>query len=136
MSYRSGRVRRQPDRYMFLGESYDMILDEAVNYNEALQDKDGELWKKAMKSKIESMYSNQVWNLVKSPKGIKPIECKWIYNKKRGEDGKVETFKVRIVVKGFTQKEGIDYEEIFLPVAMLKFIRILLSIAAHFDYEI
>ena len=49
---------------------------------------------------------------------------------------KVETFKARLVVKGYTQKEGIDYEETFLLVAMLKSIRILLSIAAHYDYEI
>lgn len=51
-------------------------------------------------------------------------------------DGKVETYKARLVAKGFTQKEGIDYEETFSPVAMLKSIRILLTIAAHFDYEI
>ncbi|GAB2283344.1 hypothetical protein Dimus_039591 [Dionaea muscipula] len=51
-------------------------------------------------------------------------------------DGKVETYKARLVAKGFTQKEGIDYEETFSPVAMLKSIRILLSIVAHLDYEI
>ena len=48
----------------------------------------------------------------------------------------METFKARLAVKGFTQKEGIDYEETFSPVARLKSIWILLSIAAHFDYEI
>ena len=62
--HRSGRVKHQPNRYMFLGESYDMILDELnaepVNYDEVLQDKDAELWKNAMKSVIESTYSNQV----------------------------------------------------------------------------
>ena len=51
-------------------------------------------------------------------------------------DGKVETFKVKVVVKGYTQKEGIDYEKTFSPVAMLKSIRILLSIATYYDYEI
>ena len=51
-------------------------------------------------------------------------------------DEKVETFKERLVTKKYTQKEGIDYEETFSPVAMLKSIRILLSIATHYDYEV
>ena len=70
------------------------------------------------------------------PEGIKPIGCKWVYKRKRGADGKVETFKARLVAKGYMQNEGIDYDETFSPVAMLKSIRILLSIAATLDYEI
>ena len=89
-----------------------------------------------MKSELDSMYSNQVWDLVKAPNGIKPLGCKWVYKRKRGIDGKVETFKARLVAKRYTQKEGIDYEETFSLVAMLKSIRILLSIAADYDYEI
>ena len=89
-----------------------------------------------MKSKLDSMYSNQVWDLVKAFNDIKPVGCKWVYKRKRGIDGKVETFKVRIVAKGYTQKEGIDYEETFSSVAMFKSKRILLSIAVHYDYEI
>ena len=85
---------------------------------------------------MEFVYSNQVWNLVEPPEGIKLIGCKWIYKKKKEVDGKVETFKARLVEKGFTQKEGIDYEKTFSPVAMLKSIRILLSIATYFDYQI
>ena len=48
----------------------------------------------------------------------------------------MKAWKARLIVKGFTQKEGIDYEETFSPVFMLKSIQILLSIAAHLDYEI
>ena len=70
------------------------------------------------------------------PDGVKPIGCKWIYKRKRGIDGKVKIFKALLVAKGYTHKEGFDYEETFSPVAMIKSIRILLSIVAHMDYEI
>jgi hypothetical protein len=140
MPRRSGRVVRQPDRFIGLGESSD--FPEGLNeldprtYDEAVQDKDADSWKTAMESEIGSMDHNQVWELVEPPDGVKPIGCKWIYKRKRGPDRKVETFKARLVAQGYTQKEGIDYEETFSPVAMLKSIRILLSIAAHLDYEI
>ena len=62
--------------------------------------------------------------------GIKPIDYKRVYKRKRWVDGKVETFKTRIVVKCYIQRDGIDYKEIFSP------IRILLSIVASLDYEI
>ena len=51
-------------------------------------------------------------------------------------DGNVETFKVRLVAKGYSQREGIDYQNTFSPVAMLKSIRTLLAVATYFDYEI
>ena len=89
-----------------------------------------------MKFKLDSMYFNQVWDLVKGSNDIKPIGCKWVYKWKRGIDGKVETFKARLVAKRYTQKEGIDYKETFSPIAILKSSRILLSITAHYDYEI
>ena len=85
---------------------------------------------------MESMYSNYVWELVDLLEGVKPIGCKWIYKRKRGADGKVETFKARLVAKGFTQKEEVDYKDTFSSVIMLKSIHILLSIAAYYDYEI
>ncbi|KAA0063766.1 gag/pol protein [Cucumis melo var. makuwa] len=93
-------------------------------------------WVKAMDLKMESMYFNSVWELVDLPEGVKPIGCKWIYKRKRDSAGKVQTFKARLVAKGYTQRKGVDCEETFSPVAMLKSIRILLSIATFCDYEI
>ena len=107
-----------------------------MTYADAMNDSDKEKWQEAMNQEMESMYSNSVWELVDPPEYVRSIGCKWIYKKKRGIDGKVETFKTRLVAKGYTQKEGVDYEETFSPAAMLKSIRILLSIAANLDYEI
>ena len=123
-----------------MGETYEAISKEAESdpytYEEAMNDIDAHNWIKAMKFELDSMYSNQVWDLVKALNSIKPVCCKWVYKRKGGVDGKVETFKTRLVANGYTQKEGIDYEETFSPIAMLKSIRILLFIAAHYDYEI
>ena len=85
---------------------------------------------------MDSMYANQVWTLVDPPEGIVPIGCKLIFKRKIGADGKVETFKARLVAKGFRQRQGINYEETFSPVAMLKSIRVLLALVAHYDYEV
>ena len=70
------------------------------------------------------------------PEGFRPIGNKWIYKRKKGPDVQVETYKARLVGKQYTQKEGVEYEENFSPMAILKSIRILLSIAASLDYEI
>ena len=82
------------------------------------------------------MKENQVWNLIDPPDGVRTIECKWIYKKKKGMDGNVRIYKDRLVAKGFRQVQGVDYDETFSPVAMLKSVQIILAIAAYFDYEI
>ena len=137
---RSERVVRQPERYLGVSEGQDVVsadsVDDPLTFKNAMEDPDKEEWLKAMNLEMESMYSNSVWELVDLPDGVKPIGCKWIYKRKRGVNEKVETFKARLVAKGYTQNEGVDYEETFLPIAMFKSIRILLSIAAYFDYEI
>ena len=101
-----------------------------------MDDSDKDKWQDAMNQEMESMYSNSIWELVDPPEDVRPIGCKWISKRKRGIDGKIEIFIARLVEKGYTQKEGVDYEETFSPIAMLKSICILLSIAACLDYEI
>ena len=83
-----------------------------------------------------SMKINDVWILVDRPKGVKPIGCKWVFKRKRSADEKVEIYKVHLISKNYRQHYGIDYDEIFFSVVILKSIRIMLVIAAHLDYEI
>ena len=80
-----------------------MLLDndEPATYKEAMMGPDSVKWLNAMKSEIEFMYENQVWNLVDPPEGSKPIECKWIFKKKTDADGNVTVYKARLVAKGF-----------------------------------
>ncbi|GJX61960.1 retrotransposon protein, putative, ty1-copia subclass [Tanacetum coccineum] len=79
---------------------------------------------------------NMVWVLVDLPPGCKTVGSKWIFKKKTNMDDIVHTYKARLVAKGYTQLYGVDYEETFSPVADIRAIRILISIAAFYDYEI
>ena len=97
---------------------------------------DSDKWLNIMKSEMDSMYAKQIYTLVDVPEGVTPIGCKWIFKKKIGAKGQVETYKTKLVAKGFRQKQDIDYEETFLLVAMLKSIQIMLAIAAYHDYDI
>jgi len=85
---------------------------------------------------MSSMQDNHVWNLVDPPSNHKPIGCKWIFKKKTDADGDIQTYKARLVAKGFSQIYGVDYDETYSPVAAPKSIRVLLAIAAFYDYEI
>ncbi|GJU85926.1 retrotransposon protein, putative, ty1-copia subclass [Tanacetum coccineum] len=82
------------------------------------------------------MMDNMVWDLVDLPPGCKTVGSKWIFKKKTDMDGIVHTYKAHLVAKGYTQLYGIDYEETFSLVADIRAIRILISIAAFYDYEI
>ena len=85
---------------------------------------------------MESIEINNVWTLVDPPEGVKPIRCKWVFKRKTDMEGNVITYKARIVVKGYKQRQGVDFDETFSPIAKLKSIRILLAVAAYYDYEI
>ncbi|WVZ70235.1 hypothetical protein U9M48_018915 [Paspalum notatum var. saurae] len=113
---------------------HDILLldnDEPKTYKEAVMGPDSKKWLEAMRFELKSMANNQVWNLVEPLDEVRPIKCKWI-----DADGNVLIFKARLVAKGFRQIQGVDYDETFLPVAMLKSIRILLAVAAYHDYEV
>ena len=99
-----------------------MLLDhdEPMNYEEGMMSPDSAKWLEAMKSHIGSMYENKVWTFVDLPDDRQAIENKWIFKRKTDNDGSVTIYKARIVTKCFRQVQGVDYDEIFSLVAMLK----------------
>ena len=98
-----------------------MLLDqgEPTNYEEAMISPDSDKWLEAMKSEIGSMYENKVWTLMDLPDDRQVVENKWIFKKKTDADGNVTIYKARLVVKGFRQVQGVDYDETFSPIAMV-----------------
>nr|GEV00978.1 hypothetical protein [Tanacetum cinerariifolium] len=111
-------------------------LNEPASYKAAMLNLESNKWVDAMNAKIQSMIENMVWVLVDLPPNCKTVESKWVFKKKTDMDGIVHTYKARLVKKGYTQLYGVDYEETFSPVADIRAIRILISIAAYYDYEI
>ncbi|GJZ34439.1 retrotransposon protein, putative, ty1-copia subclass [Tanacetum coccineum] len=99
-------------------------------------DSESNKWIDAINVEIQSMMDNMVWVLVDLPPGCKTVGSKWIFKKKTNMDGIVHTYKAHLVAKGYTQLYMVDFEETFSPVADIKAIRILISIAAYYDYEI
>ena len=100
-----GWLLKKPDRYISYGDTLVAVsdMDYLVSYNQAMAYFESNLWLDAMKVEMHSMYVNKVWKLLDLPEGIKPVGCKWIYKKKRGLYGNVETFKARLVEKRYTQ---------------------------------
>jgi hypothetical protein len=99
-----------------------MLLDhdEPTNYREAMMSPDSAKWLEAMKSEMGSMYENKVWTLVDLPDDRQAIENKRIFKRKTDTDSSVTIYKARLVKKGFYKVQGVDYDEIFSLVSMLK----------------
>lgn len=109
---------------------------EPTTLEEALRSADADLWRCAMDEEIASLAANDTWTLQPAPPGIKPIPVKWVYKEKRDTNGNIERHKARLVVKGFHQREGIDYDQVFAPVSKYSTLRTVLAIAADLDLEI
>ncbi|KAI5332359.1 hypothetical protein L3X38_022488 [Prunus dulcis] len=137
---RSKRARRStlPDFYVYLQEPEHDILgkDDPENFKQAIMGEDNERWLAAMKSKLESMRKNGVWELKVLPQGCKPIGCKWVYKTKRDSKGAIDRYKAKLVAKGYTQQEGIDYTKTFSPVSTKDSWRVIMALVAHFDLHL
>ncbi|KAF5475503.1 hypothetical protein F2P56_007303 [Juglans regia] len=87
-------------------------------------------WKAAMRSEIDALEANNTWSITTFPLGKKTVGCKYVYKVKLKSDGTIDKHKARLIAKGYTQREGFDYQETFSPVAKLTIVRLFLAMAA------
>ncbi|CAL2228256.1 unnamed protein product [Prunus armeniaca] len=110
-----------------------LVDSDPITYTEAVKE---EKWREAMDNEIKSNEKNQTWELIDLPKGKKTIGVKWVFRTKLNEKGEVDKHKARLVAKGYKQKHGIDYKEVFAPVARHDMIRLVISLAAQNSWQI
>lgn len=107
-----------------------LINEEPRTYKEAIESSDHQHWEQAMDEEYDSLIQNRTWNLVKPSNDQKVIDNRWVFKLKKNPDGSIERYKARLVVRGFTQEYGIDYQETFSPVVKFTSIRAILAMAA------
>ena len=89
-----------------------------------------------MHDELLQFQRNDVWTLVPRPKGEHIIGIKWIFRNKTDEEGNVIRNKAHLIAQGYSQMEGVDYDETFAPVARMESIRILLALACHLKFKL
>ena len=109
------------------------IDHEPLTFQEAVEE---DCWRSAMVEEILTIQKNDTWELLALPPKKKTIGVKWVYKIKRTVDGSINRYKARLVARGYKQKYGIDYEEVFAPVARLDIVRMLISLTAHHSWKI
>ncbi|KAH9743186.1 Integrase catalytic domain-containing protein [Citrus sinensis] len=104
-----------------------------IRFDDAVK---SEKWRKAMDVEIEAIKRNNTWELTELLEGGKKIGVKWVYKTKFNKNGEVDKYKARLVVKGYSQQHGVDYTEVFAPVARMETIRLVVALAAKKGWAI
>ncbi|KAM0017627.1 putative RNA-directed DNA polymerase [Helianthus debilis subsp. tardiflorus] len=121
--YESGQGLSEDESQFFA-----LSISDPSNFQEASIKQE---WKNAMLKELEAIEKHNTWELVTLPSGKNVVGLKWLFKTKNGADGKVLKHKARLVVKGYSQQPGIDYQETFAPVARFETIRVVISVAAQ-----
>ena len=128
------RQRHSPDRYTgYMALMSKCIVTEPSSFEEAVQEP---TWIDAMVEEYDSIVRNSAWEIVPRPVGKLVVGSRWIYKVKKAADGSVEKYKAIFFSQGFSQMEGIDYEETFAPVTWYSSIRTILALSAQMGWHI
>ncbi|TPX54120.1 DNA-directed DNA polymerase [Powellomyces hirtus] len=113
-------------------------IDEPVTYQEAVNSPYAKEWKQAIDAELSSHRTNKTWDTdtMQTPPGTHLVDSKWVFKVKRNADGSIKKFKARLVARGFTQREGIDFNETYAPVVKFNTLRALLALAAKLDLHV
>ena len=126
------RQRKAPER---LVESCCLAeLEEPSSLREAMESDASENWKEALRDEYNSLRQNGTWELVPLPKGKNIVGCRWVFKVKRNAEGGIDRYKARLVAQGFSQKEGLDFEEVFSPVVKHTSIRVLFALSVQLGW--
>ncbi|KAJ1530288.1 hypothetical protein ONE63_005209 [Megalurothrips usitatus] len=124
---------RDPDFIYFTDLAYFSAGNEPSTVEEALASEDSPQWERAMSEELAALRENETWDIVARPVGSNVVQCKWVFKIKCGSDGSAQRYKARLVARGFSQRQGIDYNETFAPVARHTTLRLLFATAAELD---
>ncbi|GMG17746.1 unnamed protein product [Phytophthora fragariaefolia] len=133
-------IEDQEERKAHLSHVYTLLairhISEPKTYMAAMKLPEASHWDAAARSEYKSLMDNKTWILTTLPNGRRALLCRWVFVVKCKGDGSIDRYKARLVIKGFLQKYGIDYGEIFSPVIHMEVRRPLLTIATLLDLEI
>lgn len=107
-----------------------------LTYEEVMAGPDTMHWKGACAKELGVFVKMHLYELIDQPSGCKVINCQWVFKTKCGPNSKILHYKARLIAKGFTQVEGVDYNETFTPIVKFTSIQMLLALAAQLNLEI
>jgi len=110
------------------------VIMEPTTFTEAMESPYSKQWRLAMEEELDSHAQNGTWILVPPPANGRVLDCRWVFKVKYNTDTSVQRFKARLVVKGYRQRHGIDYDETFSSVCRHESIRLLLALAAQYGF--
>jgi hypothetical protein len=134
------RERKAPKKFedyvtVTVDYCYKAVMNIPTTYEEASQSEDHTEWEEAMKKEIEALKENDTYKLVELPHGAEIIGGKWVYTLKETADGH-KVHKARFVARGFSQTEGVDYDEVYSPTAKMTSLRMIMQLAAQYNMKI